>query len=167
MIAARTQELLIVGISDAKASATAGSSLVTHALGSCVGVTVFDRTQRIGGLLHLMLPESKIDPAEAARNPFRFADTGIPALIEQVTKLGATARRLEVRLFGGAQMLNDEGLFNIGQRNVLTAHKILWKLGCFVKAEETGGVVSRTVRLEIGTGDVWIRRMGQAEEKLR
>ena len=158
---------LTVGIADAKVSADAGASLVTHALGSCVGVTAYDRKRKIGGLLHILLPESSLDAAEAERNPYKYADTGIRRLFEELARAGAERRGLEVRLIGGAQMLNDQGLFNIGHRNVLAARKLLWKMGCFLKGEETGGAESRTVRLEIGTGDVYIRRQGRPEEKLR
>lgn len=158
---------VVVGIADAKVSTDPASSLITHALGSCVGVTVYDRQRQIGGLLHILLPESSLDAEEAVRNPYKFADTGIARLFEEMGRAGADRRRLEVRLIGGAQMLNDEGLFNIGHRNVLAARKLLWKMGCFLKGEETGGGVSRTVRLEVGTGEVWIRRQGRPEEKLR
>lgn len=166
-VAAAAGVLVVVGIADAKVTSDPAASLVTHALGSCVGITAYDRKHQIGGLLHILLPDSKLDPAEAERNPYKYADTGITKLFEEMARAGADRRRLEVRLLGGAQMLNDEGLFNIGQRNVLAARKLLWKMGCFLKGEETGGAVSRTVRLEVGTGEVWIRRMGQAEEKLR
>lgn len=166
-MAAAAGLMLVVGIADAKVTADPAASLITHALGSCVGVTAYDRRQRIGGLLHILLPESSLDPEEAARSPYKYADTGIARLFEEMGRAGADRRRLEVRLIGGAQMLNDEQMFNIGHRNVLAARKLLWKMGCFLKGEETGGAVSRTVRLEVATGEVWIRRQGQPEEKLR
>jgi chemotaxis protein CheD len=128
-----------------------------------VGIVAWDPAARVAGLLHLMLPESKLDPAEAERNPFKYADTGIPALFEAVTKLGADQRRLELWMAGGAQLLDDQKVFNIGQRNVLAAKKLLWKLGGLVRGEDTGGVNSRTLRLDLSTGQVWIRRPGEPD----
>lgn len=159
-----TQEgLLTVGIADCKTTANRTGTLVTYALGSCVGVVLWEPQARVGGMLHIMLPESKLDPAEAARNPYKFADTGIPALFEQVLKLGADKRRLEVWVAGGAQLLDDQKVFNIGQRNVLAAKKLLWKAGGLVRAEDTGGQNSRTMRLDLATGQVWIRKPGEPD----
>jgi len=135
---------VVVGISDCKVSNDLDSTLVTYALGSCIAVALYDPASKVGGLLHYMLPESSLDAQKAQQNPFMFADTGIKALLEAVTANGANARRLVVRLAGGAQVLDNEGVFQIGKRNYLAARKILWKAGILISAEAVGGEVSRT-----------------------
>ena len=157
---------LVVGISDCKVSADAASTLVTYALGSCIAVTIHDPVAKIGGMLHFMLPESKIDPAKAQQNPCMFADTGIAALLEAVKSGGAQPRRMVVRLIGGAQVMDSEGVFEIGKRNYLAARRILWKAGILIAGEAVGGEISRTTRLEVGTGRVWLREGGGIEREL-
>jgi chemotaxis protein CheD len=157
---------VVVGISDCKVSNDLDSTLVTYALGSCIAVALYDPASKVGGLLHYMLPESSLDAQKAQQNPFMFADTGIKALLEAVTANGANARRLVVRLAGGAQVLDNEGVFQIGKRNYLAARKILWKAGILISAEAVGGEVSRTTRLEVATGQMWIREAGGVDKEL-
>jgi len=157
---------LVVGISDCKVSNDLESVLVTYALGSCIAVALYDPATKVGGLLHYMLPESSLDAQKAQQNPFMFADTGIKALFQAVTANGANARRMIVRLAGGAQVLDSEGVFQIGKRNYLAARKILWKAGILISAEAVGGEVSRTTRLDLATGQMWIREAGGIEKEL-
>jgi chemotaxis protein CheD len=109
----------------------------------------------VAGLLHLMLPESSMDPERARRQPFLFADSGIPALFHAAYAKGAEKKRMSVRLIGGAQVMDPNGVFNIGKRNHLACRKILWSAGVMVSAEAVGGSVSRTVRLEVKSGALW------------
>jgi chemotaxis protein CheD len=157
---------LVVGISDCKVSQDAESILVTYALGSCIAVTMYDPVAKVAGMLHYMLPESAIDAAKAQQNPFMFADTGIPKLLDGVKAGGGQPRRMVVRLMGGAQVLDSQGVFQIGKRNYLAARKILWKAGILIAAEVVGGEISRTVRLEVGTGRMWLREGGGVEREL-
>lgn len=157
---------IVVGIGESQVSRDPDSTLITYALGSCIGVMIYDPVTHVGGLLHFMLPESSLDPAKAERTPCMFADTGIPYLFQKAYQLGAEKRRLVVSVAGGAQMMDSEGTFNIGKRNALAMRKILWKAGVLVQAEQLGGMVSRTVRLELGTGKVLMRESGQAEQEL-
>jgi chemotaxis protein CheD len=157
---------LVVGISDCKVSQDAESILITYALGSCIAVTMFDPVAKIAGMLHYMLPESALDASKAQQNPCMFADTGIQLLLERVKAGGAQPRRMVVRLTGGAQVLDGEGVFQIGKRNYLAARKILWKAGVLIAAEAVGGEVPRTVRLEVGTGRMWLREGGGLEHEL-
>jgi chemotaxis protein CheD len=147
----------IIGIADCAVSNDPNAVLVTYALGSCIAVTVHDRVSRVGGMLHLMLPESSLDSARGQSNPYMFANTGIPLLFNRAYQYGAEKKRLTVRLVGGAQVMDEGGIFNIGKRNQISARKILWKAGILIHGEETGGSVSRTVRLEVGTGKLWVR----------
>jgi chemotaxis protein CheD len=157
---------IVVGIGDCQVSRDPESVIVTYALGSCIGLMIHDPVAGVGGLLHFMLPESSLDPVKAEKNPFMFADTGIPALFRSAYQLGADKRRLVVSVAGGAQMMDPQGAFNIGKRNVLIMRKILWKAGVMVQAEEVGGVTSRTIRLDIGTGKVLLREAGRPEQEM-
>src|ERR1035438_6871080 len=101
---------------------------------------------KVGGLLHFMLPEAPPDAAEAGKSPYMFADSGIPMLFREAYEKGAQKRRLRVRVAGGAQIMDEKGVFNIGQRNCLAMRKIFWRAGVLVHAEETGGNCARTMR---------------------
>lgn len=157
---------LVVGGGECRVTNDPGSVLVTYALGSCVAVIIHDPFAHVGGLLHFMLPEASLDRAKAERNPFLFADTGIQRLFQSAYELGAERRRLIVTAAGGAQLLDDAGVFNIGKRNCLAMRKALWKANVVLYAEHTGGMESRTVRLEVATGRVFLRGAGQQAEDL-
>lgn len=157
---------LIIGVADMKVSNQAEADLITYSLGSCIAVVVFDPVARVGGLLHFMLPESQIDPEKARRNPWMFADTGIPFLFKEAYKFGAEKGRLIVKVAGGSQILDDQGFFNIGKRNYAAMRKIFWRNNVLIKAEDVGGMINRTVRLEMATGRVWMKTSGEGEREL-
>ena len=157
---------LVVGISDCKVTRDAESVLVTYALGSCIAVAMHDPVTKVSGLLHYMLPESAIDAKKAEQNPFMFADTGIPRMMDALKAAGGDGKRMVVRLTGGAQVLDSQGVFQIGKRNYLAARRILWKAGILVAAEAVGGEVSRTTRLEVCSGRLWVREGGGIEREL-
>ncbi len=157
-------EQLVIGIADCGIADSPGQVLTTYALGSCIGVTMHDAKSGLGGLLHFMLPDSSLDPARARQNPYVFADTGIALLLEKLRARGAAPKRLVVRAAGGAQMIDREGIFEIGKRNCLAMRKLLWKAGVLIDAEAVGGTQSRTMRLEIGSGRVWLHEGGEVRE---
>jgi chemotaxis protein CheD len=157
--------LLVAGIGECVVSDDPGATLVTYALGSCIAVAIFDPVLRVGGLLHYMLPDSALDLEKARRRPCMFADTGIPLLFQRAYQLGAVRSRLEVAVLGGAQVMDASETFNIGKRNHLALRKIFWKAGILVRAEDVGGTQSRTVRLEMESGRIAVRR-GLTEEIL-
>jgi len=157
---------LVVGISDCKISWDPDDLLITYALGSCIAVALWDPVAKLGGLLHYMLPDSNLDRTKAEQNPFMFADTGIPRLLDAARARGAQPGRMLVRLAGGAQVLDSHGTFQIGKRNYLAARKILWKAGILVASEAVGGEVSRTTRLEVATGRMWVREGGGTDSEL-
>jgi len=152
---------IIIGVSDMKVSNDPRDTLITYSLGSCVGVIIYDPTVKVGGLLHFMLPESELDKDKAQKNPYMFADTGIPSLFKQSYKLGAVKQRMRVVVVGGAQVLDQKGFFNIGKRNYMAVRKIFWKNKVMVDYEDIGGSVNRTVKLDIGSGDVWLKVSGR------
>lgn len=149
--------MLVVGISDCKVSADPEAVLLTYTLGSCIAVMMHDPAAGVAGLLHYMLPDASLDRARAAQNPCVFADTGIPELLRRMLALGANKRKLTVRIAGGAQVVAGPEMFQIGKRNSLAARKVLWKEGLPLAAAAVGGEVSRTVRMEVGTGRTLIR----------
>jgi chemotaxis protein CheD len=157
---------VIIGVADCRLSTDPDSVLVTYALGSCIALVIYDPLTRVGGLLHFMLPESGIDHEKAARNPYMFADTGIPLLFRRSYELGADKRRLVVRAAGGAQVMDAQEVFNIGKRNCQALRKVLWRAGVMIHCEAIGGAASRTVRLEVETGRMWCRGAGEVEQEL-
>jgi chemotaxis protein CheD len=158
---------IVVGISDCQASKDRTAMLVTYALGSCIGLAVYDPTATVGGLLHILLPESSLDAEKAGKNPHMFADTGVPSLLDRCLRLGATKARLRVWLTGGSAVMDSAGVFNIGKRNQLAVRKALWKAGLMVHSEDVGGSGSRTIRLELESGKLWVRGAGTPELELR
>jgi chemotaxis protein CheD len=157
---------LVVGMGDMKVSDDPQATIVTFALGSCIGITIYDPLVKAGGLLHFMLPESSTNPEKALKNPFMFADTGIPRLFQEIYKLGGDKRRLRVRVAGGAQLLDESGFFNIGKRNYAALRKVLWTGNLLIHAEEVGGQVNRTVRLDLCTGKVSVKTSGEGEKEI-
>jgi chemotaxis protein CheD len=145
---------LVVGIGDCRVSKTNGDVLVTYALGSCIGVMVYDPGVTVAGLLHILLPESRLDPVKAQTKPFIFADTGIPLLIQQCFSLGARKERLITRIAGGSQMSTSGGVLNVGVKNIRATKQILSRAGIVISGEAIGGSVARTVRLTVATGEI-------------
>ena len=157
---------VVVGVAECKVIGDAEAVLVTYALGSCVAVSIYDPVARIGGMLHLMLPANSSPRPNGRLNPFMFADTGLPLLLEKARALGAEKRRLVVCLAGGAQIMDESGVFNIGKRNQAAVRNYLWKAGLFVSAEALGGQISRTAGLELEGGRFWVREQGLKEREL-
>lgn len=154
-------ERLTIGVSDLQVSADPEAVLVTHALGSCIGVTVYDPETRVGGMLHFMLPSGRQNPEKAKANPAMFGDSGIPLLFRRCYELGAKKERIVVCAAGGAEVMNDNGQFKIGSRNRTVLRQLFWKNNILLAAEETGGNISRTMQLELDSGRVTIRNKGQ------
>ena len=117
-------------------------------------------------MLHYMLPESHLNREKARQNPFIFADSGIPILFRKAYELGALKSRLLVHAIGGAQVMRDQELFNIGKKNQLALRKLLWKAGVLLQGEAVGGQLSRTVRLEISSGRLFVKVSGGPEIEL-
>jgi chemotaxis protein CheD len=144
--------IVAVGIGECQVSHDGHHELVAYALGSCIALAVWDPVARVGGLLHYLLPESA--DAGGSLRPYRYADTGIPLLLRKAYRLGADRKRLLACAAGGAAVAAGGGLFDIGKRNCAALHKTLERAGVMLQAEETGGSVSRNVRLEIASGRV-------------
>ena len=157
--------LVTVGVGDCRVSNT-GEVLATYALGSCIALAIYDPVAAVGGLLHFMLPQSSLNPAKVGENPFLFADTGIPLLFHAAYRLGADKRRLVVGAAGGAQLMDEDGVFNIGKCNHLALRNILSRAGVTIHVEEIGGTISRNVWLEIAAGRLLIRGAGMVDREM-
>lgn len=136
-------------------------SIITYALGSCIGITFYDPAIRLGALLHIMLP-SQFNASDT--NLFKYADTGIRETIRKLSAFGMVRSRTAVKIAGGAKMFEISGnadFGNIGQRNAANVKKVLTEEGMRLVAEDTGGTYARTMKLEIATGSVSIKTFGR------
>jgi chemotaxis protein CheD len=149
---------IVIGIGEHAVSGEPGSILVTHALGSCVAVCVHDDVAGVAGLLHFLLPDSRINPTRAQQQPSTFADLGIPQLFQDLYRIGAIKARCVVKLVGGADVssLQKTGSLDIGRRNQVAAKNILWRNGVLIKAERLGGSEPRNVALSVSSGVIRI-----------
>lgn len=144
---------LIVGIGELAVSSSPIDVIVTHALGSCVAVCIFDPVVRVAAMLHFMLPDSRINIERSRQRPATFADTGIPLLFQTAYKSGLEKKRTIVKLVGGAEIAGGpQTSFKTGRRNALAAKQVLWRNGVMVSAEDTGSNVARTVHFDVQDG---------------
>ena len=151
---------IVVDISDAKISSNAREVLTTYSLGSCVGVCMYDPVAHVGGMLHYQLPDSNLDKPKAEKFPFMFADTGMAIMVKKLLAMGAGAKRIQVKIAGGASMSTGPKGFDIGKRNYLSIRKLLWKNGMFIDAEDVGGTSPRNMYLNLADGSVTVRSVG-------
>lgn len=156
----------IVGVADMKVSNNPAESIITYSLGSCIGLVIYDPVVKVGGMLHYMLPESSIDKEKAAAKPYMFADSGIPRLFKTAYSMGAVKQRLKIYAAGGAEILDQKGFFNIGKRNYMALKKMFFKNNVIIDKQDIGGNINRTVRLEIATGDIYVKTSGLGEVKI-
>ncbi len=145
--------IVMVGIGDC-AIARSPIKIKTSGLGSCLGITIYDKQEKIGGLLHTMLPNIK--DARIKDNPAKFTDAGIEYLVDEIIKGGGSRKRLEAKIVGGARMFEKSHL-NIGERNIKSARETMRKLGVSIVAEDIGKNYGRTIILDTFTGDLLIK----------
>jgi chemotaxis protein CheD len=166
LIVPARSDRIVIGIGEFTVTTGPDAEIVTHALGSCVAVCLWDSVTHVAGMLHFLLPEAKLNPERAARQPATFADTGIPLLFQAAYRAGAVKSRLRVQLLGGAAITGGPGGLDVGRRNGLIAKKLLWQTGVLVKGESLGGTDSRTVSLSAADGRVRITRGREVVEEL-
>lgn len=153
--------MIIVDIADMRISDNPAETLITYSLGSCLGVAVYDPALHLGGLLHCMLPLSKVDKEKAKNRPFMFVDTGMQSMLTEMYNYGMRKNRAVVNVAGGSQVLDNQNIFKIGERNFTVLRKILWKNGLLMQNQDVGGNKSRTVSLNIKTGRFSIKSSGK------
>ena len=160
-----TAKKITVGIADMKLAQREGI-LITYALGSCIGMTLYDPAIKLGGLLHIMLP-SRSDPNDP--KIYKYADSGIREMVRKLSAFGMVKSRTVVKIAGGAKMFDIKGntdFGNIGQRNAAMVKKILMEERMRITSEDTGGAYARTMLLNVDNGDVVIRTVGRPEKHL-
>ncbi len=156
-------EVLKVGMADLKVCKSP-DALTTLGLGSCVGVAIRDPLLKIGGLAHVMLPDSK--QIKNNTNIYKFADTGIEELVNQLLQLGASKQRLTAKIAGGAQMFafqSKSDMVRIGEQNTEACIRKLKELNIPLLSQNTGENYGRTVIFYPETGDFLIRAIGKSE----
>ncbi|MBP7459773.1 MAG: chemotaxis protein CheD [Candidatus Delongbacteria bacterium] len=152
---------LIVGIGDAKMSKLPVDQIITYSLGSCLGITIYDPGSKIGGMIHLMLPDSGIESFNRTINPYKYVDTGIPLIFNQLQKMGLDRKRAVIKVAGASQLLDSKGIFNIGKKNYEALQTILAKDQLRITASDIGGTINRTMTLNIDTGRVVLKCSNQ------
>lgn len=143
-------------------AAKSPATLITLGLGSCVGVVLYDRMNKIGGLAHILLPDSTLS-SNKNFNPGKFADTAIDALIEDMLKLGINRSNLVSKIAGGAQMFkikSENNIMQIGKRNVEAVRAKLNQLNIKLIAEDVEGNYGRTIEFFCETGELTIKTIG-------
>lgn len=138
-----------------------GETIITYALGSCLGISMYDPVAGVGGLLHVMLPLSKADPEKAKLKPAMYVDTGLAQLLGVCYDFGATKSNIVISVAGGASMKRngEEDYFKIGKRNFTTLRKLLWKNGFMIEVQDVGGNNSRTMALRLSDGLVTVNKL--------
>jgi chemotaxis protein CheD len=149
----------IVNVGDLKLGGN-GDLLVTHALGSCLGLMVYDPVAKVGALLHAMLPLSSINAQKAQANPAMFVDTGVPLLFHSLYERGAVKGRLVSKAAGCGNPMGKNEVFKIGERNYTVLKKLLWKNNILLEAEDVGGTNSRTIHFDVTSGEVTLSTGG-------
>jgi chemotaxis protein CheD len=153
---------VVLGIGGLHACRADHGILITHALGSCLGITAYDARAKVGAMLHAQLPLAQLNPDLARDNPARFVDLGIPLLVQAAIDRGADRRQLKLVVAGGAMMIvTTNPLFNISSRNLTVMRKVLWQQGCLLAGEDTGGTQPRTMTLKLDTGETLIDSQGR------
>lgn len=159
-------ELIRVGMADYKVGRSP-ASLISYGLGSCIGIALYDPVTKIGGLLHIMLPDSS--QARSNENPAKFADTGIPLMLSDMVAMGAGKIRVTAKIAGGAQMFkfaNATDIMRVGERNAEAVKMILKNLNIRLLANDTGGNYGRTVELKLDTGIYKIKTIDKGEKEI-
>lgn len=155
---------LKVGMADYKVGVSP-KTLITLGLGSCVGITLYDRVNKVAGLAHIMLPSSL--EIKNNSNKAKFADTAIDEMIKDMITLGASKRNLVAKLAGGAQMFSfssQNDILRVGERNAQACKDKLRELGIRIVSEDIGGNFGRTIELDSEDGSLMIKAIGHEEK---
>ncbi len=152
---------ITIGIADMKMAQNSGM-LITYALGSCIGICLYDQKIKLGALIHIMLP---LNMEPGRKNTMKYADTGIRETLKMMEAKGASRSRVTAKIAGGAKMFEVKGgsLSNIGQRNIESVHNTLKREGIKLLQEDVGGTVARTLLFDVGTGLGCVRCYGRPE----
>lgn len=157
-LSGRSDSETIVSVAMGRWAVAPAPTLIRTLLGSCAGVVLHDRVARVGGVAHIVLPNSR----GVADHPGKFADTAIPGMIADIRRtLGRNASgRLTAKIVGGASMFQAGKALNIGQMNRDAVEQILEELGVPILARDVGGGTGRRLTLDTASGVVTVRVPG-------
>ncbi|MBV7273802.1 chemotaxis protein CheD [Clostridium thailandense] len=145
---------IVVGIGDFAISNNEEDVIVTYALASCVAITVYSFKKKVAGMLHIALPGAD-DISKNRYKPSYYASTGIPLLFDELfQKFKCEKEELVLRIYGGADSIRNEDVFEIGRKNILAVKSILYKLNFKIAEEQIGGIISRTIQLKVSNGEI-------------
>lgn len=152
---------LIVGIADMKMGRN-GEKLITYALGSCIGICLYESQMKLAALIHIMLP---LNLEAGRKNVYKYADTGIRSTLREMELKGARRANITAKIAGGARMFEISGgsIGNIGQRNIESVHQILRMEKIPLLWENVGGTIARTMEFDSATGTGTIRSYGHPD----
>ena len=152
---------LIVGIADMKMGRN-GEKLITYALGSCIGICLYESQMKLAALIHIMLP---LNLETGRKNVYKYADTGIRSTLREMEQKGARRANITAKIAGGARMFEISGgsIGNIGQRNIESVHQILRMEKIPLLWENVGGTIARTMEFDSATGTGTIRSYGHPD----
>jgi chemotaxis protein CheD len=153
---------IVVGVADCQVCGRQNGIITTYALGSCLGITAYDPINRVGGMLHAMLPTIKSHQHRETKRAM-FVDSGMSELVAQLQKLGISGRGLEFKVFGGARVLQADEFFNIGAKNIQMMRDIATQYNLRVRTWEVAGNLNRTIKLNLSDGRVRLRMPNQPE----
>ncbi|SHF41475.1 chemotaxis protein CheD [Caloramator proteoclasticus] len=155
-----------VGIGDLNIAKTP-DKLITLGLGSCIGIALIDSFNKIAGLSHIMLPDSKA--FSNINNPMKYADTAIPLLVQKLITSGANKNNLKAKIAGGASMFSfadKSPMMDIGKRNAEAVKSVLKELNIPIIAEDIGGNKGRTMIVDPTTATVILKITGEGIKEL-
>lgn len=154
---------IVIGIGGIAVARGQAGQIITHALGSCLGLTMWDPRLKLGGMLHAQLPQAPVNvPADPERRAL-YIDVGLNLLLREMERQGADRKHLRLTLAGGASLPGlGGGMFNIGARNLTMMRKLLWQERLLLAGEETGGADPRTMTLHFSDGSVHLSTAGRS-----
>ena len=149
---------LVVGMGEYIVTNKEDDIIKTFALASCVAVTVYSPVKRVAGMIHIVLPYP-FDDRDRNERPGYFAETGIPLLLGDIQrKYACTKEELYIQIFGGADSKNKQDVYHVGKKNINAVKCVLNKMGLTIRYEELRGYESRTLIMEVKSGQIEVYR---------
>lgn len=149
---------LVVGMGEYMVSGKEDDIIKTFALASCVGITAYSPLKKVAGMAHVVLP-SPISDEDEAQRPGYFAETGIPLLIDKMCReYGCLKGELRIHIYGGADSVRNNDIFNVGRKNIQAVLYTLSGMGLAIHKADLGGNESRTLTMDVETGTVTVSR---------
>lgn len=152
-----SKQNMVVGVGELAISNKQDVVISTYALGSCIAVSAYDTVTKAGGIIHIMLPDSRLYLGKAERQPAMFADTGIPLMLQSLSELKAERENLRAFVAGGASVIKGSDMFKVGEHNIEAVKKAVTSLAIPVIKADIGGVNNRSLQLSLETGTVILK----------